>query len=339
MDSSAPSPFLFLDTLMGYQKTAMIRAAVELDLFTAIGEGACTADELALRRGVAQRGVRILCDSLVIAGFLTKSDGAYGLTPDSALFLDSRSPACFTSVMEFLLSPTIVEGYDRLTDAVRRGGTALPPGGTMAPDHPVWVQFARAMSPMAGPLGRGVAAGLDLRGVTAPRVLDIAAGHGLFGLAFAERYPEGRITAQDWESVLEVASGNASRMGFRDRLTLLPGSVFDVDLGGPYDVVLLPNFLHHFDPAVCTELLKKVFGSLSPGGCAVAVEFVSNDDRVTPPGAASFALVMLASTQSGDAYSWNEYREMFTAARFVELEQLPLPPSAETAVVGRKPTA
>src|SRR5262245_40868155 len=91
------SPELIFDTLNAYQKTAALRGAIELDLFTAIGEGAATAADLARKLNVSERGARILCDYLVVIGFLTKQGDRYGLTPDSAAFLDRRSPACMCS--------------------------------------------------------------------------------------------------------------------------------------------------------------------------------------------------------------------------------------------------
>src|ERR671926_81805 len=102
-----PSPELFFDTVNAYQRTAAIRAALELGLFTAIGEGHSTAQEIAEKCGASERGTRILCDYLVIIGFLTKAGGRYGLTPDSAMFLDRRSQAYMGSTLDFLLSPMI----------------------------------------------------------------------------------------------------------------------------------------------------------------------------------------------------------------------------------------
>src|SRR6185312_1568283 len=120
-------------------------------------------------------------------------------------------------------------------------------------------------------------------------VLDIAAGHGLFGIAVATQNPAARITAVDWAPVLRVAAANAVRAGVQDRFTERPGSAFDVDFGGPYDAVLLTNFLHHFDPPTCVGLLKKVHAALRPGGRAATLEFVPNEDRVSPPIPASFS--------------------------------------------------
>lgn len=332
----APSPMLLFTTVNAFQSSAAIRAAVDLEVFTAIAEGHTTPAALAERCNAAERGLRILCDNLVILGFLTKGEGSYQLTRDSAIFLDRRSPAYMGGIVEFMHSPSILDSFTRLTEAVRRGGTATSEEGTMAPDHPVWVDFARAMMPMMGMAAKALPDLVPVDPEKPLRVLDIAAGHGLFGLAFAERYPQAEVTAVDWEAVLAVAQENAEHAGVANRFRTLPGSAFDVDYGGEYDVILLTNFLHHFDVPTCETLLRKVHASLAEGGKAVTLEFVPNDDRVTPPGPASFSLVMLASTAAGDAYTFAELESMFGNAGFSRSEASPVPAGIETVVVSYK---
>ena len=121
-----------------------------------------------------------------------------------------------------------------------------------------------------------------------------------------------------------------------DRYTKLPGSAFEVEYGGPYDAVLLTNFLHHFDPPTNVGLLKKVHAALKPGGRAATLEFVPNEDRVSPPMSASFSMTMLASTASGDAYTFPELEGMYRDAGFTNIAAHPIAPSPHTVVVGRK---
>src|SRR5690349_8943464 len=119
-----PTPGLVFQSFIGYQLTAALRAAIDVDLFTAIGAGVSTVPELARRCGASERGVRILADFLVTRGFLSKSDGRYGLTPVAAAFLDTASPACLASAINFLAAPAVMEPFDHLTEAVRSGRTA-----------------------------------------------------------------------------------------------------------------------------------------------------------------------------------------------------------------------
>src|SRR5262249_19043733 len=308
MDPADISLARIFDAFTGYQRTAALKAAIDLDLFTAIGSGATTLPELAARCGAAERGVRALANRLVVDGFLTKEGERYGLAPDAAVFLDRSSPACVGSMIHFLTAPMIRAAFDMLTEAVRRGGTAVDGQGSLAPEHPVWVEFARAMAPGALMTAEVLAALLAHQGPVRGSVLDVAAGHGLYGVTLARHNPDVRVVALDWPAVLEVAAENARAAGVADRFTRLPGSAFDVAWGSGHAIVLLTNFLHHFDPSTCETLLRRAHAALAPGGRVITVEFVPDESRVKPPEAASFSLTMLASTPAGDAYTLAEYR-------------------------------
>ncbi len=204
----------------------------------------------------------------------------------------------------------------------------------MEPENPIWVVFAEKMAPMMGPMA-GPLGAMVLNGHSGPmRVLDIAAGHGLFGIEIAKQNPEARVTGLDWAQVLKVAVANAEKLGVADRYDLLPGSAFEVEFGGPYDIVLLTNFLHHFDVPTCVALLKKVRAALKPGGRAATLEFVPNEDRVSPPMPAAFSLIMLATTESGDAYTLKELTAMYTEAGFKDVTGQPIPMSPHTVIMG-----
>ncbi|MBI1850228.1 MAG: methyltransferase domain-containing protein [Planctomycetes bacterium] len=330
------SPNRIFGAIQAYQQAAAIRAAIDLDLFTAIAGGATTQREIATRIGVAERGARILSDYLVVAGFLTKESGRYGLAPDAAAFLDRRSPAYVGASVEFIQSPTLISAYGDLTAAVRKGGTAMSNGGATAPEHPVWAQFARSMSGLAAIGARNLAERLTPPEGPALRVLDIAAGHGLYGISIAQRNPRAEVVALDWPHVLEVAKEFASRAGVGDRFRTLPGSAFDVDYGKDYDVVLLTNFLHHFDAPTCEKLARKVHGALRKGGRAVTLEFVPNEDRVTPVESAGFALSMLAATPAGDAYTFAEIERFFRTAGFERSEMFDLPQTPQRVVISHR---
>lgn len=336
MSSSNPSPALFFDTVNAYQRTEALRTAIELDLFTNISAGHTTPAELAAACRANPRGVRILADYLTILGFLSKRDEKYALTPDASVFLTRNSPAYLGGTLEFLLTPQLKASFDRLPDAVRRGGTAISDEGTVSHDNPIWVPFARAMGPLMQLPAELLAKLIGGNQQQPLRVLDVAAGHGLFGITIAKHYPKAKVTALDWPNVLAVARENAEMAGVADRHTLLPGSAFDTEWGGPYDVVLLTNFFHHFDLPTCGKLAARTHAALAAGGRAITLEFIPNADRVTPPPTATFALTMLATTGHGDAYTFTEYEKLFAAAGFARSEFHPLPPTTQQAVVSYK---
>ena len=264
MAEQGPSPVLFFDTINAYQRTEALRAAIELDLFTRIAAGERTTEQLAAACQASPRGIRILANYLTTLGFLRKGGEQYELTGDAEVFLNRKSPAYLGGTLEFLLTPQLKESFQQLTAAVRRGGTANSEEGTVSHDNPIWVAFARAMAPMMQLPARML---VDLVGGDRERpirALDVAAGHGIFGVSIAERYPHAHITALDWPNVLAVASENAKRAGVAERHVLRPGSAFEVDWGGPYDLVLLTNFFHHFDLATCRDLASKAYAALAP---------------------------------------------------------------------------
>ena len=315
------APERIFRAINSYQLTEAIKSAIELEIFTAVSEGNATSATIAKRCYASERGVRILCDFLTIHGFLAKQDTSYSLTEDSAVFLDRHSPAYVGSAIEFLLTPRLRECHAHLTQAVRGGGTALGEG-MLGPENPDWVNYAHAMMPMARKPAEIIASELRREG-EAQKVLDIAAGHGLFGISVAKQNPAAHIYASDWINVLAVAQKNADTMGVGDRYHLIPGSAFEIDFGNGYDLALITNLLHGFDTPTCTQLMRKVHGALGPRGRAAIAEYVPNPDRVSPPIAAAFSLSMLAATPSGDAYTFAELEAMSKAAGFTRVALSP----------------
>lgn len=327
-----PSPELIFRAMNAYQLSASLKTAIDLELFTALGAVSRPASELAATTKASERGVRILCDYLVISGLLAKEKDRYRLTPDSAVFLDKHSPAYMGSCMAFMTSPDIRKGFDDLTAAVRNGGTT--DGGSTTPDFPAWVEFARSMAPLQAMPAEVLAEHFaNSAGAGPVKLLDIAAGHGLFGIAMARKNPRLEVTALDWPAVLEVAKENAAKAGVSARFHMLPGSAFDVPLGDGYNLVLLTNFMHHFDKPTNEILLRKVLAALAPRGLAVTLEFVPNEDRVSPPMSAAFSLQMLAGTPAGDAYTLTEFQQMFRSAGFAHAELLALPSIMQQVIV------
>jgi 2-polyprenyl-3-methyl-5-hydroxy-6-metoxy-1,4-benzoquinol methylase len=333
-----PNPLKIFEAARAYQLSYIMRAAVELDVFTAIAKGSHTVAELAKACQASERGVRILCDSLTVIGILSKQGNAYSLTPDTAFFLDSRSPAYLGKAFKFLLHPRNLENLQGLAETVRRGSTAGN-DAAFAPEDPIWVDFARGMAPLTIPAAQAIAKILqsELAGKSAPKVLDLAAGHGSFGITVAQQIASAHIYAVDWANVLAVAKENAQAQGVGDRHHLLPGSAFDVDFGSGYDAALVTNFLHHFDPATNESLLKKIHKAMNPGGQLIILEFVPNEDRISPPVAALFSIIMLSNTLAGDAYTFAELEKMCRNSGFEGARPVSLDPMPQTLVVARRP--
>jgi 2-polyprenyl-3-methyl-5-hydroxy-6-metoxy-1,4-benzoquinol methylase len=325
------SPAPIFDTLNRYQHTMALKGAIDLDLFTHIGGGASTASSIASQCQASERGVRILCDFLTIIGFLTKIGDHYELTPESDRFLNKRSLAYCGGISSFLVSERMLENFSDVAAMVRNGGTIDTTGGyEKETEH--WVHFARVMTPVTAMAAQMVAPKVSQPG-RKQKVLDIAAGSGIFGISVALTNPEAEIVALDWSNVLEVAKENASRAGIENRFRTLAGDAFKTDFGSGYDLVLVPNFLHHFDEPTSVQFLKRVRAAMNPGARLATVEFVPNEDRISPPVAASFSLMMLGNTENGDTYTFHQFDQMFRKAGFGESISHDLLPSPLTLII------
>jgi 2-polyprenyl-3-methyl-5-hydroxy-6-metoxy-1,4-benzoquinol methylase len=329
METVSPEPIMA--SIFGYLRTAAMQAAVRLDLFTAIGEGVTDIEALATRIQSNPRSLRSLCDYLTTLGHLEKHDAAYALSPSSAAFLDRRAPAYLGAAEAFLASPDNQRQAlgDPLAFLRHEGGAAA---GNLAPDNPVWAIYARAMVALAAPVARATAKILAPT-LSDATILDVAAGSGLFGIELLRTLPAARVVALDWPHVLEVAAENAAKRGVDDRLQMKPGSALEVDWGAGYDLVLLPNFLHHFDAATATDILRRARAALLAGGRVAIIEFMPELNRVSAPTIAAFSLLMRVTTPDGDAYTANELAAMARAAGFTQTEATPLGATLQTLLV------
>lgn len=329
---SHPNPSLIWETMTAHQRSAALKAGIELGVFAALGDGPATAPDLAARAGVPERGMRILCDYLTISGLIAREDGRYAHTATSAVFLDPRSPASMSPTLPFLMNDKIMLGSRRLTETIRAGKTALdePLAGDEVTE---WVTFARTMQPMMGGAAEYIADVVTAEGMPA-KVLDVAASHGLFGFAIARRAPACQVVALDFASVLEVTQEHARAAGLV--ITSLPGSAFTAELGTGYDAVLVTNLFHHFSAEDNIALMRRFHAALRPGGRMVVLEFIPNEDRLTPPDAAAFSMMMLSNTASGEAYAMSDYDRMLDAAGFGARQLTDVPQSAQRLLVATR---
>ncbi|MGH9467013.1 MAG: class I SAM-dependent methyltransferase [Terriglobales bacterium] len=335
---SAPNPGLVLGMFTAFQQSAALLTAIRLDLFTAMADGATTAAELAQKTGAATRGVEILCDFLCVGGLLQKQGSRYALSPTADVFLNTHSSASLAPAAAWHERMAADYSVERLSEAVCRGG-ASP--GFGSPE--TWVCFARSMGVTAlkpaAVMAETVAAPL-LAGVAAPRVLDIAGGHGFYGIAVARQCTKAEVTILDAAPVLDVARANAQQAGVAARYhtlagNVLPGGEGEVALPTGIHLVLVTGFCHMFGPAMVESLFRKIRAALAQEGAVLVVEFLPNEDRVSPAIPAAFSLTMLAATAEGRAYTEGDFRSMFAAAGFSRLERHNLGEMPLSALVAR----
>jgi hypothetical protein len=330
------TPERIFDLLQAYRNSAALKTAIDLDIFSHIGAGIVTAADLADELKIPVRGMRILCDFLTTDGLLIKTGDHYALNADAAVFLDRKSPAYMGGAARFLCSTPMMRAFDNLIDCVRRGG-ATEEVGLISQDHPVWVDFAHGMAALQALPAQNLSEFIDLPCDRPIKILDIAAGHGRFGIALAARYPNATVFALDWPAVLNVARKNADDAALGSRFETIAGSAFEVDLGDGYDAVLLVNFLHHFGIDEIATLFGRIRPALNAGGLLVIAGFMPNEDRISPPQAARFSLSVMASTPKGEAYTAGELKGMLEAAGFSYIADKPMSSGLQRLITAQSP--
>jgi 2-polyprenyl-3-methyl-5-hydroxy-6-metoxy-1,4-benzoquinol methylase len=332
-DQLDPTPIFQL--MQGNQATAVLKTAIDLGIFKALVDGG-TADAVAGRIGCPARSTAIILDALAVFGLAARRDDCYELAPLARAFLIPGAPTYIGDVSNIFAGPMLWEGLARLTEAVRADGTVMD-SHAETPSNAFWETFARSSAALAGPAAGALAArfapiAAQKKGL---RVLDVAAGSGLYGYALLG-LPGSDVTFLDWPNVLNETRAWGERLGADlKRAHYLPGSVFDAALGGPYDVIVASHLFHHFDPKTCQGLTRRLAGALAPGGRLAVHDFVTGP-ALENPGATMFSLVMLVWTRSGKAYGYDDYAAWMTEAGLTRPASHPLPGMPTTWLISER---
>ena len=334
---SSPEPLIQM--IQGLQVTAILQAAVQLGVFDRIAEGTNTVASIASSVEADERGTRILLDALAALALLDTRDGAYTLAPLADAFLVSSRSSYLGGMLDLLAGSPAWASYARLADAVRAGGTILEEH-TDTPGFKYWETFALSSPVIAVPAARVLAEVLQPWAATHEHleVLDIACGSGLYSLTLAAQHPGTRTTLLDWANVLEQARRNVVAMGLVNRTSYLPGDVFEVPLGGPYDLIIASHICHQFSKERCMELLRRFFDALQPGGRVAINDFMPASSRpADEPFAVLFSIISLAWSREGEAYPLESYRRMVAEAGFVGVEVHPSAGVPSTFLIADRP--
>jgi ubiquinone/menaquinone biosynthesis C-methylase UbiE len=296
----------------------ILMAGVRLAVFSHLAAGPQTAAAVASAAGASERGTRMLLDALTGWGLLEKSEGRYRLPAVAARYLVRDSPEYMGAIME---DDSLWESWTRLEEAIRTG---RPPrrveeqSGAEA-FFPTLIRSLHVTNrEPARRAAQALGAGTTHRGL---KVLDVACGSGVWGLAVAEADPEASVTFQDFPGVLEHTRRYVERAGAAGRADYLAGDLKRVDFGaGRFDVAILGNIVHSEGEASSRDLFGRLHRALRPGGRLAVIDMVPRDDRTGPVYPLEFALTMLVNTEHGDVYTLAEYRAWLTAAGFARVE-------------------
>jgi (2Fe-2S) ferredoxin/ubiquinone/menaquinone biosynthesis C-methylase UbiE len=325
-DAAGVLPDDIVEMIRGFMPSRAVLTALELDVFTAIGEGA-TAQRVAGRIQCAARATESLLNALVALKLLQKENGTFKNTPVTARFFVEGTPD--SARMGQLHLANMWKRWSTLTEAMQAGTSVAPRGGEG------WVKpFIAAMDVNARGRARAMAQAVGVNG--AKRMLDLGGGSGAYSIAFAKSAPGLQCEIVDLADVLPITQEHIRVAGLADRIRTRAGDMLTVPLeSGAYDLVLLSAICHMFSPEENGRLLKRAYDALAPKGRLVISDFVLDPDKTAPRFGALFALNMLVGTQSGSSYSEPEYAAWLKEAGFAESKRVRMPGPA-SLMIGTK---
>ena len=322
--SSTPTvrPDRIMEMVWGYAPPIILATAVQNRVFDELDRGPKTIAELAKATGNSERGLRILANALVGFNFLSKApDGKYALTPESAAFLVSGKPGFLGKFAE-MSGLKMIQTWIPLPEIVRTG---KPNAAVNQEQHgeSFFQDLVEPIFAMSYPATQIGGQALRISEAKSPlKVLDIGAGSGVWGIGLAQQSPQVSVTALDLQGVLEVTRRMADRFNLGSRFSYLPGDFHTIDFGTGYNLVTIGHILHMLSVDECRNLLKKAAGALASKGTVVISEFLVKDDRTGPPMGLIFAVNMLAHTEQGDTYSFDEISSWLKEAGLVNARKI-----------------
>lgn len=328
-DAAGTLPDDLNQLVRGFQESRVVLTALELDVFTAAGEGS-TAGEVASRVGADPRGTETLLNALAAMGLLVKADGRFAPTPVTRRYFTAGSRDDARAAL--LHQSSLWERWTHLTASVRTGKPA--DASEMASRGERWTRpFIAAMHRGASERAPHVVRALGTEGVR--RMLDVGGGSGAYAIAFAQESPGLSAEVLDLPGVLPITGEHVRAAGLEGRVTTRPGDLRTDAFGNGYDLVLLSAICHMLGPDENRDLLRRCHAALVPGGRLVVSDFLLDEDKAGPRSAALFSVNMLVGTPNGASYSEGEYGVWLSEAGFASVERVRLPGPAHLLIARR----
>ncbi len=320
--------------IRGYRPSRCILTALELDIFTAIGEGA-NAEQIGTRIHANARAAEMLLNALVALGLVIKSDGIYSNTPDSARFFVQNSKDNHRNGL--LHTANIWHRWSTLTEAVRHG-TCVPldprnndPRNHARDSAPEWtLNFIAAMDRNAKARAPLLVRALGTAGVR--RILDPGGGSGAYSIAFAKASSDVRCEILDVPEVVPLTTEYVKKSGVSDQISLRSADMLTDDLGSGYDIIMLNAICHMFSEEQNQQLFRRARLALAPNGRLVVQDFILNTDKTGPLDSTLFSLNVLVATDHGASYSETEYSGWMKNGGFADISRIKLPGPSDLIV-------
>jgi len=208
-----------------YAPPIVIGAAASNKVFDTLQIGAKTVEQVSNATGASERGLRIVMNALVGLDLLTKDrQEKYSLAPESAAFLVSGKPGTLAGFFS-TNRVRLMQNWMKLDEIVRTGQPAMAVNEETEGTE-FFTQLVENIIPMSYGGAQKLGDHLKLaKGKGEARVLDLAAGSGIWGIALAQKSPHVRVTAVDWAGMIPTTKRITEKFGVGDRFKFIEGDL------------------------------------------------------------------------------------------------------------------
>jgi len=323
-----------LDLGRSYQGAAVLTAAADLNLFSALLDAPLSAAQLAGRLQCDLRGLTILLDALAALGLLGKAGDKYALPPGLKNFLTPHGAQSILAMAQH--QGTCLRKWAQLSRVVKTGQSAeaIPGVRGEVGDQEA---FIGAMDNISAPNADNVIQALQP--LQFRHLLDIGGASGTWTIAFLRACPSGEATLFDLPHVLPMAQRRLAAAGLEKRVKLVGGNFTCDALPRGADLAWVSAIVHQNSRTQNRALLAKVFAALTPGGRIGIRDIIMQEDRTQPVAGALFAVNMLVATEGGGTFTFAELQEDLEKEGFTESAIARQDDTMNAVVVARKPGA
>jgi len=310
-----------------FWKTCTLHAAVKLDVFTCIGDGHLTSQEVSDRLSAARKGVERLLNALVAMELLAKVNDTYCNTPSGKELLSKDSPQFLGHII--MHHHHLLESWSKLDQSVQSG---QPVSERSSFGKEQWREsFLMGMFNMAMNMAPRLVPKIDIS--SRRHLLDLGGGPGTYAVHFCRHNPQLKATVFDLPTSRPFAESVIKQFELADRIAFKDGNYLKDQVEGSYDAAWLSHILHGEGADDCRRIIKKAVSVLEPGGIIIIHEFILNNSMDGPLFPALFSLNMLVGTDSGQAYSEQQIMDMLAEAGVTDIRRLPVQTPNDSGVI------
>jgi predicted O-methyltransferase YrrM len=317
-----------------YQGAAVLAAAADLDLFSALVSAPLGAADLARTLECDLRGLTILLDALVGLRLLEKSGSHYSLPAGMNAYLTPEGEQSILAMAQH--QGRCLRYWAQLARVVKTGQAAerIPGVRGEAGDQEAFIGAMHNVSaPNADQVIRAV------QPLQFQHLLDIGGASGTWTIAFLRACPSAQATLFDLPHVILMARRRLVAAGLDQRVKLVAGDFATDALPPGADLAWVSAIVHQNSRTQNRALFTAVFKALAPGGRIAIRDILMEEDRTRPVAGTLFAVNMLVATEGGGTFTFAELREDLVAAGFAEVALARADEAMNAIVLAKKPGA